>query len=170
MKRLALPIVLALLMAPLVTLAAETLPEAAQPATRPILYDVDMTHFQRFDCGHESFASVVTLGALPEDVKLALQRDGTLSDRGGKFRSGDLIGPGDEVVPTRRFVMAAIGGNRAYVAIEHGGLGYGIDVWVFERKDSRWKGQLQGHMSELPMSELAFVQTICSPTGVRTEP
>ena len=169
MKRLALPTALALLMAPLVTIAGEALPEAAQLATRPILYDVDMTHFKRFDCGHESFASVVTLGTLPADVNLAIQRDGTLSDRDGKFRRGDLIGPGEEAIPTRRFVMAAIGRDRAYVAIEHGGLGYGIDVWAFGRKDSRWKGQLQGHMSELPMSELVFVQTICSPTGVRTK-
>ena len=144
MKRLALPIVLSLLMAPLVTLAAGALPEAAQAATRPILYDVDMTHFQRFDCGHESFASVVTLRALPADVDLALQRDGALSDRDGKFRTGDLIGPGEEALPTRRFVMAAIGRSRAYVAIEQSGIGYDIVVWAFERKDSRWKGQVQG--------------------------
>jgi len=90
---------------------------------------------------------------LPEVVKSLLERSRTGSgvaeivDQGGEFNKIDFGGG-----PFRRFSIAGVSQNCVAVAIEQGGRGYHIQVFVFERYLEKWQGGLVRSISVVPQS------------------
>ena len=93
----------------------------------------------QIDCTVDKFKVVTRLADLPPEMRGVLQGMSDLAEHGAPFQSSDFVGP--ERLPGRRFDLAAVGDERAVVAVEHGGLGYNIEVWLFERRDGHWEGE-----------------------------
>lgn len=83
--------------------------------------------------GH-ALSEVLTLRQLPPDLQAVLGV-GTpglhgIADRNGKYNPTDVV---DSTLPMRRFVVAGMDGDTTLVAIEHGGLGWRVDVALFKK-------------------------------------
>lgn len=109
---------------------------------------------EKTKCSSITFSEAQSLVELPAEVGALLGADRLGSDgianRGAGFNATDVIL--DKQLPSRRFSMAAVSAGCILVAIEHGGRGYYVELWAFERSDDRWRGeQLQG-ISNVPRS------------------
>ena len=65
-------------------------------------------------------------------------------------------------VPSRRFSIGAVDKSRVFVAVEHGGDGYYVEIWSFENNGAHWGGTQRTMSGVLPSSlpELLFVTCI----------
>jgi hypothetical protein len=111
----------------------------------------------RVDCGDDDFSFTTSQWRLPIGMR-ELLGGADMSSPGGPFNATDVGGG-----PSRRFVMAALGRRHILTAIEHGGVGYGVEVWSFRRKDFfHWVGNktlvLGGHAD---MSPSQFIALTC---------
>ena len=82
-------------------------------------------------CYEEKFSEALSMSIFPSQVIKSLKG---ISDRGAPFNSGDVGGP-----TPPRVNMAAVSENCILVAVEHGGMGYGVDLWIFLRNGSNWQ-------------------------------
>jgi hypothetical protein len=89
------------------------------------------------ECDNTKFSNTRLIKDLPSDIKtLVFEKfpgSGEISDSDGKFNSTDVGGG-----PRRRFLLAALSPNCVYVAVEHGGRGYFVEVWSFHRNSAGW--------------------------------
>jgi hypothetical protein len=78
------------------------------------------------------FREVTSLSALPPSVQAALGvgRTGSdgIADRNGKYNPTDVV---DSSLPMRRFLIAGLDQDTALVAVEHGGRGWRVEVFLF---------------------------------------
>jgi hypothetical protein len=111
---------------------------------------------EKIGCSSTSFSEVRSLEELPEEVGVLLGKDhpgrGGIADRNGKFNLTDLLMPGEEQLPFRRFSLAAVSTNCILVAVEHGGRGYSVELWAFERSNDRWLGEQRKSIFSVPRS------------------
>jgi len=81
--------------------------------------------------GH-ALHEVRSLSALPASIQSALgvgrQVMEGVAERGGPFNVTDVV---DSNLPMRRFLVAGIENDLALIALEHGGRGYGVEVFLF---------------------------------------
>ena len=87
------------------------------------------------DCARAPFQAVDHLADLPADIADALRSPSDLADHGAEFQHGDIGLLTPEPLFSRRFALAAIAGDRAFVAVEHGGELPETKVWSFERRN-----------------------------------
>ncbi|WP_038490987.1 hypothetical protein [Collimonas arenae] len=99
------------------------------------------------DCSGTSLAEVRSLDALPNEINTFLHHDRyiEIASRGESFNAGDVGGG-----PHRRFAIAGLNANCAIVAIERGGWGYSVEIFVFEHKNTGWQGRRDGVMGAAP--------------------
>jgi hypothetical protein len=99
------------------------------------------------DCSGKSLVEVNSLHALPNEINTLLHRDRyvEIASRGESFNAGDVGGG-----PHRRFAIAGLNANCAIVAVERGGWGYSVEIFVFEHKDTGWQGGRDGVMGKVP--------------------
>ena len=90
------------------------------------------------------WSSVASLASLPAEVSKYLRDSNAPADRGGAYNESWIVQAG---VPSTRFVMAAINGNEAIVAIEHGGRGHGINTYAFRQQNQHWQPVEQGRVA-----------------------
>jgi len=87
--------------------------------------------------GHK-LREVRSLSALPRNLQSTLDvgRSGLdgIADRDEKFNPTDVV---DSRLPMRRFLVAGLEDDSALVAIERGGLGYGVEVSLFSHTKPR---------------------------------
>lgn len=62
--------------------------------------------------------------------------------------------------PFRRFAGAALGEDRIFAAVEHGGIAYSVEYWNFLRKGSTWSGN-QRWSGGVPGSLPALLSVTC---------
>lgn len=78
-----------------------------------------------------SFSEVRSIDHLPEEIGKLLGRDKKpIANRCAMFNRTDVVLV--DGLPWRRFGLAAVSANRIYAAIEHGGMGYSVELWAFE--------------------------------------
>ncbi len=104
-------------------------------------------------CADTQLSEVRSIRELPKEVRTLLERNEVsggkdeIVDRGENFNMGDVGGG-----PFRRFAIAGISANCATVAVEHGGRGYNIRIFVFEYNDAKWQGGPVGYIFQVPQS------------------
>lgn len=122
---------------------------------------VTFGHFQPpyrsapLDCGSRPFTAMTRLADLPPDILMSLDDP---ADHDEPFQATDAIRPG--AGKSRRFVLAAIDKDLAFVAVEHGGIGYYVEIWQFERRDGHWDGEIR-RMGGTPNSLQALLHDTC---------
>lgn len=104
-------------------------------------------------CLRESFVEARTLSELPASV-LSILGSGHLgtdgiADRDGMFNATDIVVP---FLPTRRFVLAAVGERCVVIALEQGGVGHMFTVLLLKRAESTWETSHQHFMPTPPGS------------------
>ena len=111
---------------------------------------------EKIDCSGVSFSEARSLAELPAEVGALMGKDrlglGGIADRDGKFNVSDALVPGEEQLPFRRFSLAAVSTNCILVAVEHGGIGYSVELWAFERSNNRWRGEKRKSIFSVPRS------------------
>ena len=94
-------------------------------------------------CGH-SFREATSLSAIPLRIREQLHVNAPglagVADKGKPFNDSDV---GPDSLPMRRLLGVGQAGNSWLVALEHGGDGYKIDVYLFS-------GNVQRHRWFLP--------------------
>ena len=109
-----------------------------------------------FGCNGANSTEAHSLAALPSEVAAALGqgRHGGegIADHGGRFLATDVILAGEEGLPWRRFSSAAISSDCIWVAVEHGGRGYFVELWFFELSKDGWHGYERPRISKVPSS------------------
>ena len=109
---------------------------------------------ENIDCSGVSFSEAHSLAELPAEVGALLGKDrpgsGGIADRNGKFNLTDALMPGEEQLPFRRFSLAGVSANCILVAVEHGGRGYSVELWAFERNSDHWYGKKRPNMFSVP--------------------
>jgi hypothetical protein len=113
----------------------------------------------RVDCSRDAFKAVSTLAGLAPDVLASLRGLSNLADSGGEINETDAIR--DSRLPMRRFALAAVGSDRAVVAVEHGGMFRSAEVWLFERRAGHWDGEPRWRLGAAPDSLQALLHTAC---------
>jgi hypothetical protein len=120
----------------------------------------DASADDRIACPKDFYVEAKTLSALPEAVRLTLtyapHESGEISDADGPFNAGDVGGG-----PHRRLALAAIGLNQVVVALERGGVGYSVEVWMFTQSADGWVGRRQAVVTEGPRSLKLLVDIVC---------
>ena len=114
----------------------------------------------RVECGDESFALTTSPWRLPNGMRDVLGGS-EMSSPGGPFNAGD-VGDG----PRSRFGVAALGRRHIFVAVEHGGIGYGVGFWAFKRDDFfHWVGHpmQMPHAGQVPQSLPQLLALTCKP-------
>jgi len=118
------------------------------------------TALDKAGCASSAYTEVHTLSELPAEARAALQTDrfglNGLADKNGDFNSTDLGGG-----PKRRFALAGLSSNSILVAVEHGGRGYFVELWMFERSGNGWRGEQQQSMGAIPRSAEELIANIC---------
>jgi len=111
---------------------------------------------EKIDCSGLSFSETRSLVELPAEVGALMGKDhpgsGGIADRNGKFNLTDALMHGEEQLPFRRFSLAAVSANCILVAVEHGGRGYSVELWAFERSSDRWRGEQRQSIFSVPRS------------------
>jgi len=111
---------------------------------------------EKINCSGISFSEVRSLMDLPEEVGALLGRGrpgrGGIADRNEKFDLTDAPMAGDEQLPFRRFNIAAASSNCILVAVERGGRGYFVEIWVFMRSSDRWHGEQRKKIYKVPQT------------------
>jgi hypothetical protein len=96
----------------------------------------------RVVCKGEKFQFATSTSVLPPDVLASLRnpegRFEDLAEYGAPFYATDVVGA--EVRPMRRLGAVAIGSKHIFVAVEHGGMGYYVEIWSFELQGTQWHG------------------------------
>jgi hypothetical protein len=115
--------------------------------------------FRQVDCSRDKFQTITNLAGLPAEVLTSLRGMSDLADHDAAFEGTDVVGP--ERLPSRRFVLAAVDVDRALVAVEHGGLGYNVEVWMFERLGGHWDGEPQWLSLEPRTSTQTLLHSAC---------
>jgi hypothetical protein len=109
-------------------------------------------------CASTPLSEARSIWDLPEDVKALLERNEVsggideIVDRGEKFNKGDVGGG-----PFRRFAIAGVSSTCVSVAVEHGGRGYNVRIFAFERNNAQWQGGPIGYTFEPPQSLTALI-------------
>lgn len=102
----------------------------------------------------QSFREVRTIKSLPLPIQNALGvgRSGLegIADRGGRFNKTDAIL--DATLPFRRFAVAGLSSEAALVAVEHGGRGYNVVVFLIPLASSDAKPKETWTLFEKPKS------------------
>lgn len=112
----------------------------------------------RVDCVGAPFKFGTSLKELPPEVLDILRHDGHVADHGEAFNATDVI---SENVSQRRLASAAVGEQRTFVAVEHGGMGYNVEVWAFERQAGHWNGKQRWLVFQPPATLPALLSTTC---------
>lgn len=112
----------------------------------------------RVDCRNDEYQITNSLWMLPFGMRGILSGTEEMSSTGGPFNDSD-VGLG----PHLRFVEAAVGRSHIIAAVEHGGEGYGVDVWAFKRDDYlHWTGhRLVGVMGDVRMTLPQLIALTC---------
>ncbi len=63
----------------------------------------------------------------------------------------------------RRFLVAGLDGDRALVAVERGGLGYGVEVTFFSHTDGTPKIERAWMLTEAPRTLRALMDRLAAP-------
>jgi hypothetical protein len=104
-------------------------------------------------CNGQTLTEVKAISGIPADVYALLGGSGTgldgIADRGGKFNATNVV---DKALPMRRFVLAGSSSDCVAIALEHGGRGRSIDLWVFSRNAGTWLGERRGRFKAPPKS------------------
>jgi hypothetical protein len=88
--------------------------------------------------------------ALPAPVRTLLARNEfngapeEIADAGRKFNPTDYGGG-----PHRRFGIAGLNADCAMVAVEQGGIGYHVRLFVFRRDNDQWSGGPAGYIGRV---------------------
>lgn len=86
--------------------------------------------------GH-ALQEVRSLAALPTVIQSGLGSDRPgldgIADRGRPFNRTDVV---DHNLPMRRFIVAGTEGDTWLIALEHGGRGYRVEVFLFSALDA----------------------------------
>lgn len=120
--------------------------------------DYDPSADYRVDCGDDKFELTSSLWRLPIGMRDVLG-GAELSGAEGAFNPSDAGGGSD-----RRFGLAAVGRSRIFAAVEQGGVGYGVEIWAFRRKDFlHWVGNRVpgGGAGTVPKSLAQFLALTC---------
>ena len=112
--------------------------------------------------GHK-FREVRSLSALPRSLQTTLDvgragLDG-IADRDGKFNPTDVV---DSSLPMRRFVVAGLEDDSALVAVEQGGLGYGVEVTLFSHTAGDARAERTWTLFEPPKTLRALVDRLAN--------
>ena len=91
-----------------------------------------------------AWSRINTLAGLPAEVSAYLVEQTGLADQGGDYNDSCVLDPGR---PSMRFVLGAVSGNEAIVAVEHGGRAHGINTWSFRRENNHWQPKEQGRIT-----------------------
>jgi hypothetical protein len=70
-----------------------------------------------------------------------------IADRTGKYNSTDVV---DSRLPMRRFLIAGLDADSALLAIEHGGIGWRVEVALISNTNQKPTTQRNGTSSESP--------------------
>ncbi len=110
----------------------------------------------RVDCGSDNFDLTTSVWRLPNGMRDILGGS-EMSSAGGPFNPSD-VGDG----PRLRFGAAAVVRNHIFVTVEYGGIGYGVGIWAFKRKDFfHWVGHPIAHAGDVPKSLSEFLKLTC---------
>ena len=85
---------------------------------------------QSFICYGTTFSEVPRMSTLPPQLLKSLSG---VSDKGGEFSAGDVGGG-----PHERFITGAISQDVVVMAVEHGGIGYNVQLWSFLKNGANW--------------------------------
>ena len=93
-------------------------------------------------CAGAVFSEAVSLSDLPRPIRSLLGvdrpgRDG-VADHGGRYSATDALTPLTADLPSRRFSLGALAPQCVLVAVEHGGIAYFSEVWMFELHGTKW--------------------------------
>lgn len=115
-------------------------------------------------CSSTSFSEVHSLSGLPNEVVNLFSGIGSnrVADSNEKFNATDAISAGYENAPFRRFNFAAVSQDRILVAVEHGGRGYSVELWSFERGKDGWRPEKRGFMNAVPRTLLELIEHVCN--------
>jgi hypothetical protein len=107
------------------------------------------------NCSGEPYSEILSLVKLPAQVRHSLSDRpslGAIAERGARFMFTDVAPPGEGNLPFRRFHLAAANSRCVFVAIEHGGRGYSVEIWAFEQAGEGWRGEQRASLSKVPKS------------------
>jgi hypothetical protein len=101
---------------------------------------------------------VKSLRELPAGVQAALgvgksALDG-IADRGAQYNATDVV---DSRLPMRRFLVGGLDNRTALVAVEHGGIGWGVIVYAFSISGQRAAIERKWKLSKSPQSLRALI-------------
>ena len=109
----------------------------------------------------DQWVEAQSLRELPAGIQallgVGLGEDGGIADRGDRFNAGDIVGDG---VPRRRFVLGAVNGNTAVVAVEQGGRGYSVATVEFRQTGDSWEPVRCTRSSEPPRRSTELLDSI----------
>lgn len=110
-------------------------------------------------CDASAYSEVKSLSDLPSEVRAAIRKDSLglddLADRGEDFAVGCIGGP------HRRLALAAASEQRIFIAIEHGGIAYFVEEWVFEKDAKGWHGHHMRDEDKPPKSAAELIAALC---------
>lgn len=116
----------------------------------------------RIDCADDDFVATNFMWRLPSGMPQVMGAS-SIGWHWGGFEPGDAVT--DDSGPSRRFAMAVIGRHQVIAAVERGGMGYGVELWWFERTGVfRWRGRQTRVMNaHVPESASDLVSQVCKP-------
>jgi len=92
---------------------------------------------QSFICYGTKLSEIPRMSTLPPQLLKSL---GDISDKGGEFNSGDVGGG-----PHERFITGAMSQDIVVMAVEHGGIGYNVQLWSFLKNGANWDAGPAGY-------------------------
>jgi hypothetical protein len=105
-----------------------------------------------------------SLRELPAGIQallgVGLGEDGGIADRGASFNASDVAGGG---LPRHRFVLGAVNGDIAVVAVEQGGRGYRVETMEFRQVGATWEPVRCAVGAEAPQRSAELLGSIASP-------
>lgn len=96
-----------------------------------------MLHGGALAASPAQMTEITRLADLPAQIRADLgagEKD-AISDRGGPFNPGCVVVAGK---PSQRFMLAALGADKAVVAVEHGGLFHGASSREYRFVHGKW--------------------------------
>lgn len=105
-----------------------------------------------------------SLRELPAGIQallgVGLGEDGGIADRGASFNASDVVGGG---LPRHRFVLGAVNGDTAVVAVEQGGRGYRVETMEFKQVGATWEPVRCAVGAEPPQRSAELLNGIAAP-------
>lgn len=121
----------------------------------------------RVRCGKDIFQQEMSLAKLPAQVRADIGQS-PLADPGQPFNSGDAV---DSREPSRRLSIAAVSKSRVFLAVEHGGLAYNVEIWSFDLHSGHWRATLMRHVFQAPVSLAQLLYLTCDDAPIpQSEP